>query len=91
MDELVRIVVEALGPRISGEPVTVSGPGWFEGLAEVEIDLVVRGSRHFGQRLYIAADADIDWDDTYEIIDTRLRTVTLQTLCTRGWNGEHCL
>ena len=39
MDELVRIVVEALGPRISGEPVTVSGPGWFEGLAEVEIDL----------------------------------------------------
>ena len=34
----------------------MSGPGWFEGLAEVEIDLVVRGSRHFGQRLYITAD-----------------------------------
>lgn len=64
MDELVRIVLDALEPRIGGEHVTVSGPGWFEGLAEVEIDLVVRGSRHFGQRLYIAADAGIDWDDT---------------------------
>ena len=91
MDELIQIVLEALEPRISGEPVTVSGPGWFEGLAEVEIDLVVRGSRHFGQRLYVAADAAIDWDDTYEIIDTRLRTATLQTLCTRGWNGQRCL
>ena len=91
MDELARIVLEALGPRISGEPVTVSGPGWFEGLAEMEIDLVVRGSRHFGQRLYIAADAGIDWDDTFEIIDARLRWATLQTLCSRGWNGERCL
>ncbi len=91
MDALVRIVLESLEPRIGGESVTVSGPGWFEGLAEVEIDLVVRGSRHFGQRLYLAADAGIDWDDTYEIIDTRLRSATLQTLCTRGWNGERCL
>jgi len=91
MDELIRIVLEALGPRVSGELVTVSGPGWFEGLAEVEIDLVVRGSRHFGQRLYIAADAGIDWDDTLEIIDARLRSATLQTLCSRGWNGERCL
>ncbi len=91
MEELARIVLAALEPRISGEPVTVSGPGWFEGLAEMEIDLVVRGSRHFGQRLYIAADADIDWDGTFEIIDARLRSATLQTLCTRGWNGERCL
>ena len=91
MDELARIVLEALEPRISGEPVTVSGPGWFEGLAEMEIDLVVRGSRHFGQRLYIAADAGIDWDGTYEIIDARLRSARLQTLCSRGWNGERCL
>ena len=91
MDELAQIVLEALEPRISGEPVTVSGPGWFEGLAEMEIDLVVRGSQHFGQRLYIAADADIDWDDTHEIIDARLRLATLQTLCSRGWNGERCL
>lgn len=53
---LGRCLLEALEPRISGEPATVSGPGWFEGLAEVEIDLVVRGSRHFGQRLYITAD-----------------------------------
>lgn len=60
VDEFVRIVVEAPGPRTSGVPVTVSGPDWFEGLAEVEIDLVVCGSRHFGQRLYIAADAGID-------------------------------
>ena len=75
MDELAHIVLEALEPRVSGEPVTVSGPGWFEGLAEMEIDLVVRGSQHFGQRLYIAADAGIDWDDTYEIIDARLRSV----------------
>ena len=91
MHELARIVLEALGPRVSGEPVTVSGPGWFEGLAEMEIDLAVRGSRHFGQRLYIAADANIDWDDTYEIIDARLRSATLQTLCARGWNGDRCL
>ena len=91
MDELARIVLQSLEPRISGEPVTVSGPGWFEGLAEMEIDLVVRGSRHFGQRLYIAAHASIDWDDTYEIIDARLRSATLQTLCSRGWNGERCL
>ena len=91
MDELARIVLDALEPRINGEPVTVSGPGWFEGLAEMEIDLVVRGSRHFGQRLYITADASIDWDDTLEIIDTRLRSATLQTLCSRGWNGERCL
>lgn len=91
MDELARIVLEALQPRISGEPVTVSGPGWFEGLAEMEIDLVVRGAQRFGQRLYIAADADIDWDDTYEVIDARLRSATLQTLCSRGWNGERCL
>ena len=90
MDELAQIVLEALEPHISGEPVTVSGPGWFEGLAEMEIDLVVRGSRHFGQRLYIAADASIDWDNTYEIMDTRLRSATLQTLCSRGWNGERC-
>ena len=91
MHDLARIVREALGPRISGEPVTVSGPGWFEGLAEMEIDLVARGSRHFGQRLHIAADANIDWDDTHEIIDTTLRSATLQTLCSRGWNGERCL
>ena len=91
MQELARLVVEALGPRVDGEPVTVSGPGWFEGLAETEIDLVVRGSRQFGQRLHIAADADIDSDGTYEIIDARLRTATLQTLCTRGWNAQHCL
>lgn len=91
MDELARIVLDALGPHISGEPVTVSGPGWFEGLAEMEIDLVVRGSRHFGQRLHLAADASIDWDDTFEIIDARLRSATLQTLCSRGWNGERCL
>ncbi len=91
MEELARIVLEALEPRISGEPVTVSGPGWFEGLAEMEIDLVVRGSRHFGQRLYIAASASIDWDGSNEIIDARLRSATLQTLCTRGWNGERCL
>lgn len=91
MEELARIVLEALEPRISGEPVTVSGPGWFEGLADMEIDLVVRGSRHFGQRLYISASADIDWDGTYDIIDARLRSATLQTLCTRGWNGERCL
>ena len=91
MDELARVVLEALGSRISGEPVTVSGPGWFEGLAEMEIDLVVRGSRLIGHRLYIAADAGIDWDDTYEIIDARLRSATLQTLCSRGWNGERCL
>ena len=90
-DELARIVLKALEPRISGEPVTVSGPGWFEGLAEMEIDLVVRGSRHFGQRLYIAADAGIDWDDTLEIVDARLRSASLQTLCSRGWNGERCL
>ena len=91
MDELVRVVLEALGPRVSGKSVTVSGPGWFEGLAEVEIDLVVRGSRHFGQRLYIAANAGIDWDDTLEIIDATLRSATLQTLCSRGWNGERCV
>ena len=91
MDELATIVLEALEPLVGGEPVTVSGPGWFEGLAEMEIDLVVRGSQHFGQRLYIAADAGIDWDDTFEIIDARLRSVTLQTLCSRGWNGERCL
>ena len=91
MDELAQLVLEALEPLISGDPVTVSGPGWFEGLAEMEIDLVVRGSQQFGQRLYIAADADIDWDDTYEIIDARLRSATLQTLCSRGWNGERCL
>ena len=91
MDELVQIVLDALEPRVSGGPVTVSGPDWFEGLAEVEIDLVVRGSRHFGQRLYILADAGIDWDDTYEVIDARLRSATLQTLCSRGWNGERCI
>lgn len=91
MDELARIVLNALEPRISGEPVTVSGPGWFEGLAEMEIDLVVRGSRRFGQRLYIAASADIDWDGTFEIVDARLRSASLQTLCSRGWNGERCL
>ena len=84
MDELARIVLEALEPLISGEPVTVSGPGWFEGLAEMEIDLVVRGSRHFGQRLYIVADASIDWDDTFEIVDARLRSASLQTLCSRA-------
>lgn len=91
MDELARIVLEALESRISGEPVTISGPGWFEGLAEMEIDLVVRGSRHFGQRLYIIADASIDWDSTFEIINPGLRSVRLQTLCSRGWNGERCL
>jgi len=91
MDELAQVVIEALGPRLSGEPVIVSGPGWFEGLAEVEVDFVVRGSRHFGQRLYIGAAADIDWDGTHEIIDATLRSVTLQTLCTRGWNGQRCL
>ena len=89
IDELAQVVIEALGPRLSGEPVTVSGPGWFEGLAEVEIDFVVRGSRHFGQRLYIAA-AGIDWDGTHKIIDTTLRSVSLQSLCTRGWNGQRC-
>ncbi len=91
MDELAQAVIEALGPRLSGEPVIVSGPGWFEGLAEVEVDLVVRGPRHFGQRLYIAASAGIDWDGTFEIIDATLRSVTLQSLCTRGWNGQRCL
>ena len=91
MDELARIVLEALEPRVSGVPVIVSGPGWFEGLAEMEIDLVVRGSRHFGQRLYIAADADLDWDDTLEVVDARLRSVSLRTLCSRGWDSERCL
>ena len=31
------------------------------------------------------------WDDTFEIIDAKSRWATLQTLCSRGWNGERCL
>ena len=75
---------------ISGAPVTASGPGWFENQVEMEIDLVVRGSRHFGQRLHLAVDAGVDWDDTLEVIDARLRSTASQTGAHRAATAEPC-
>ena len=59
MDGLARIVLEALEPRISGEPVTVSDPGWFESLAELSAPIpnaATGGCPEFGPRALTGGD-----------------------------------